>query len=235
MPYEPFAGKRQQIDGVDAATNIPGEWILSSHNEMSCNPRSPDVFALMCLQDAQEGGESLLARNADLTQRLPERVREFVTTHGGVRYTRRYADANAATPQHAPLGTWQDRCSLGRDAGRDEAEAFWLGLGFDEGDLTWEDDGALTVSNVTSGLLPRSWRVQRSRCGSTWRQQWRRLGARLARKVRLSRQACCRSCSAEDECYFAFKLRPGDMMVLDNKRVQHGRLPYRRVVQSDAC
>ena len=32
---------------------------------------------------------------------------------------------------------------------------------------------------------------------------------------------------------YAFKLRPGDWVVLDNLRVQHGRLPYEAVSSGD--
>jgi hypothetical protein len=109
MNYEPFGAPRDVEDGVMKATTIPASFMLPCHNEMSYNPCVPRRLGLVCLQPAPEGGETLLARNADLTEVGPQALLDFVRAHGGVRYTRRYYDeTNPPSQVRPPLpsATW---------------------------------------------------------------------------------------------------------------------------------
>jgi hypothetical protein len=59
--------------------------------------------------------------------------------------------------QDMPKGfstTWQDRCKLADDATHEEAEEVMRGWGYRDEDLTWNDDGSITVTNVTTGFTP---------------------------------------------------------------------------------
>ena len=75
-----------QIAGeLDAATNIPGDYTLTLHTEMSYAPTPISKVLLLCLRPAEQGGESLLARNTDVLQRLPKHVLKTFERKGGVR------------------------------------------------------------------------------------------------------------------------------------------------------
>lgn len=66
------SGGRQKLSGIDLATNVPPPFLLLCHNEMCYNPQTVGRIALYCVQDAPEGGETILARNRDLSSNLPK-------------------------------------------------------------------------------------------------------------------------------------------------------------------
>jgi hypothetical protein len=104
MPYEPMGAPREMEGGVMKATNVPAHMLLPCHNELPYNPHVPRRLGLVCLQPAAEGGETLLSRNADLTEVGPQALLDFVRAHGGVRYTRRYYDeTNPPSQVRLPL------------------------------------------------------------------------------------------------------------------------------------
>ena len=75
-----------QIAGqLDAATNIPGDYTLTLHTEMSYAPTPISKVLLLCMNPAEQGGESLLARNTDVLQKLPEHMLKTFEQKGGVR------------------------------------------------------------------------------------------------------------------------------------------------------
>ena len=77
--------KMLQIGKLDAATNVPNEMLLTFHNEMAYNPQPCKKIMLLCLQPAEKGGESLLARNIDATSNLSKSLLQKFEQKGGVR------------------------------------------------------------------------------------------------------------------------------------------------------
>ena len=52
---------------------------------MSYNPRLVGKILLMCLQPAEQGGENLVAKNADVMSNLPADLRDTFAKKGGIR------------------------------------------------------------------------------------------------------------------------------------------------------
>jgi hypothetical protein len=78
--------KREQLHGVDFATNIPNTRTLACHNEMCCNPSPCSRIAFYCLQPAVTGGETLVARNRDITRALGSGTIKLIKKTGGIVY-----------------------------------------------------------------------------------------------------------------------------------------------------
>ena len=72
-----------QIGKLDAASTIANDLLLDLHNELSYNPKPVMKLMLLCLKAADEGGENLLARNADVTKFLsPSTLQRFYVKDG---------------------------------------------------------------------------------------------------------------------------------------------------------
>lgn len=221
----PSAG-RQKLSGIDLATNVPPQFLLLCHNELCYNPTTVGRIALYCVQDAKFGGETIIARNSDLNKGLPSDVAPFVKKHGGVLYSREFFDARRPpqlSSQNTGIGSWQAKCSLPDTASREEAEIFFLEMGFDlENQLEWNDEtGVLRVTNVHPGFVQNEdsdegvwWNIVHT--GSLKTADGTPFPKKMVQDVQRTGW----------EHTFAFKLLPGDWLMIDNMRVQHGRLPY---------
>eukprot|EP00892_Ulva_mutabilis_P008590 jgi/Ulvmu1/6102/UM027_0080.1 len=222
--YEPFGGPRKVVDGVDLATNIPPYWMLGCHNEMIYNPKPCDVIILACSQPAHSGGESLIARNADYNALVSSELQDYIKAHGGLTIIRRYSDATSDTPP--PTGvfmSWQVRCGLDEtSADRAAAEAAFLdklGPGID---MQWDAEaaGMLTVTNVTSGFNScGDWcniLVTLSSFGPCLAGDGTEIPGELLKGLQ----------TAEAAAWRAVLLEAGDVLVLDNMRAAHGRVPF---------
>ena len=220
IPYVPFGKSREQVDGIDLASSIPAENALSAHNEMVYNP-PPEVkrIAFFCLQPAIAGGESTLIRNSELTDRLPLRMLDFLRENDGILYTRSYFDATGDAGvdfSKLRIASWQEKCGTTE---RTEAFQFFRNLGFSYDDISFDEEGNLTVNYRHSGFRKEGekdvWyniiesQMVRLPDGSPFPTSYI---DELRRNVWLSTKA--------------FKLQKGDWLVLDNHRVMHGRLPY---------
>lgn len=126
-------------------------------NEMSYNPRPAARISFFCVQPADDGGESLLARNADLAALLPPDYERRFAERGGIKYVREYGDATAIAqlPKPEPgkmprwFQSWQER--TGTDD-RVEAERFWREeMGFE--DVRWDEEGTMHLAWHTSAFL----------------------------------------------------------------------------------
>jgi len=229
----PAAG-RDKISGVDLATNVPPDFLLLNHNELCYNPVTVGRIGLYCVQDAPVGGESTIARNCDLGTTHPPSVRAFLEEHGGIVYRRVFYDATNPPPPNVPtaaLGSWQGKCSLPDDASRADAEAFFLGMGFAAHQLEWDLNGCITVTNMHPGYVrdPATgeddswWNIVHT--GSLTAADGTPFPPKLVADVQRTAW----------EHTYAFKLRPGDWLMLDNMRVQHGRLPYEASAEQKRC
>ena len=54
--------------------------------QMCYNPVTIEHIALYCIQDAPEGGESIITRNCDLP--VPPKAKKFMADHNGILYSR---------------------------------------------------------------------------------------------------------------------------------------------------
>eukprot|EP00613_Pedinella_sp_CCMP2098_P001506 CAMPEP_0171624644 /NCGR_PEP_ID=MMETSP0990-20121206/18761_1 /TAXON_ID=483369 /ORGANISM="non described non described, Strain CCMP2098" /LENGTH=309 /DNA_ID=CAMNT_0012191271 /DNA_START=128 /DNA_END=1054 /DNA_ORIENTATION=- len=145
---------RDKLSGIDLATNVPPQFPLLCHNEMCYNPTTVGCIALYCVQDAKEGGETILARNRELG--LPKKAIKFLDDHGGIKYVREYYNAIHPPENSTPgqLGSWQAKCGLDpTSASKADAEDYWFSLGFNSSHVEWTDEGELRVSNFHPGYI----------------------------------------------------------------------------------
>jgi hypothetical protein len=217
----PSAG-RAKLSGIDLATNVPPEFLLLCHNELCYNPRTVGRIALYCIQEAAGGGETVVARNADLGRTLPPSVGEWVREHGGLVYSRTFFDANhQQVLTSGAQGSWQDKCALPKDAPREAAVSHFKAMGFVDAQLAWDDDGGLTVSNAHPG-----YRVDEASGEEVWWNIAHTGSIKAADGTPFPKRLVADIQRTGWKHTYAFKLLPGDWLVLDNLRVQHGRLPY---------
>jgi hypothetical protein len=219
--YFPFYGKRKQVLGIDLATNIPSNMTLACHNEMCYNPRPCSRIAFYCLKPAVKGGETLVARNRDITRALGSGTIKLIKKKGGIVYVRRYVDRNVKKENQTfafPLPSWQDFCGC-KD--RSKAIQFFEDQGFD--DISFDEEGGLIVRFEHSGLLKEDGHdVWFNIVDAAFPAAFIHLGDGTAftkREATDLKRKQFLACSA-------FKLQRGDWLVLDNLKVQHGRLPY---------
>ena len=226
MEYTPFHRNRDQDEGVDLATNIKSSFCLPCHNEMAYNPKPAGRIALFCLQDAREGGESLVVPNAALTDGIRDEVKHWLKEHGGVLYVREYFDENLKSNEtSSPWAiSWQEKCgiSIHEEIGSAKAKArqYFLSLGFNPSAINFDGNNTPTVKYIHPGTIRTSdgkdlW-FNILDTGMCCAGDGTRLPENLLQDLRSDSWAS----------YSAIKLEPGDWLVLDNLRVQHGRLPF---------
>eukprot|EP00550_Attheya_septentrionalis_P010649 CAMPEP_0198299212 /NCGR_PEP_ID=MMETSP1449-20131203/43883_1 /TAXON_ID=420275 /ORGANISM="Attheya septentrionalis, Strain CCMP2084" /LENGTH=381 /DNA_ID=CAMNT_0044000699 /DNA_START=73 /DNA_END=1218 /DNA_ORIENTATION=- len=216
--YMPFGKQRAKLGSVDLVTPFPPENALPCHNEMVYNPMSPAGIAFFCLSDAPEGGETILARNAELTKVVSAELQQLVKEHGGIRYRRAYYDQNdeqAVKAAHPFEVSWQEKTGV---EDRDEAIKFFSNFGFGADHLVYfNEEGRLIVENVRSGYNDN--------------EDWFNILAmgmfELADGTKVPSDMIQQLQRDEWKPVKALKLRPGDWIVLNNRSVQHGRLPFR--------
>ena len=219
VKYVPYASDRPQVEGIDLATNIPSHYALGLHNEMAYSPKPASKIAFYCNQPAWHGGETILAYNKQLTAKIPRGMKDFVHQVGGVLYTRRHFDAAGSLgPDFSQMrmSSWQSKC---HGTTQEEALQFFADMGFDRQDMGFNHEGTLTVRYRHSGFVQEGEE-------EVWFNVINGMIPTTPDETPFPDDFV-----DELEIYYwqtasAFKLQGNDWLVLDNKRVMHGRLPY---------
>lgn len=176
--YRAWGPNRQQEDGVDLATNIPASIVLPCHNENAYFPQPVGRICLFCSKSAIEGkhssttrtlsscfnrngsqssgGESLVARNQDITDLISDDVKDFIKAHGGLRYVCKFHSAandeekvKAASPTSAFGQSWQSKCGT---ESKDEVKRMFIEIGFKAPDIEFDEDDNVTLTYISSGF-----------------------------------------------------------------------------------
>ena len=108
-------------------------------------------------QSISPGGESVIARNQDITDALSDDIKDFVRSHGGIRYVTRYHNA-ANDPEKVKLASatstfglsWQTKCVMDS---KDDVRRNFLSYGFEAHNIVFDDDDNLTVTYTTSAFI----------------------------------------------------------------------------------
>lgn len=94
--YDSFP--RPKEDGVDVVPHaFPDHKLLTCHNELVYLPNPMRKIMLFCVQDAEQGGESLIASNKKLTQTISSELIEFTRKHKGLVYSSKFMNGKPAT------------------------------------------------------------------------------------------------------------------------------------------
>ncbi len=222
---------------VFTANEAPPDTSIYLHHEMAQTPLYPSKLFFFCEIAAEEGGATPLCRSDVLLERLRESDGAFVERleSQGVRYTN-------IMPASDDAGSGQGRSwrsTLGASS-REQAEARLAKLGYD---WEWQDDDSLRATTPVLDAvrqLPdgrtvffnqliaafRGWSDSRndpSRAISFGNGEPITV-ANMAEAIRLS-----------EELTFDMPWQPGDVVLVDNFLVMHGRRPFsgkRRVLAS---
>jgi len=221
MEYFPAGRKRPQIDGVDTPTNFSPRAVVECHNEMTYNPKPAGKIGFYCLQDAETGGETLLKKNEDMTQIVSKETLEFIRQHGGILSEREMHDAQnkPADVEPARHGSWQEQCGVETV---EEAVKVFTDLGWSRDSISIDQETTImTVKHIGSGFIDND-----NADEPVWFSNVDMGNARCADGTYIPRNLQLQYNRDKWSVTTAIKLQPGDWLVLDNKAVQHGRLPY---------
>lgn len=222
------AVRRNRTELVFTANEAPPTVSIFLHHEMAQTPVYPSKLLFFCERGADEGGATPICRSDILLQQLREQLPDFVRDceNKGVRYSQTMPlEEDLASGQGR---SWQSTLSA---ENREQAEGKLDNLNYD---WQWQQDGSLSV---TTPVLPavrqlddgrtvffnqliaafRGWKDARnsgekSICfgdGSAINSSHMALAIELA-----------------DKLTFDIPWQSGDVAILDNFLVMHGRRPF---------
>lgn len=229
---------RSTVKGlVYTSTEYPPDQLIPLHNEMSYAVEWPRRLWLLCISPATTGGATMVADSMVVRSKIPADIRERFERLG-VEYRRRYGP-------HLDL-PWQE-CFQTNDRAEVDAECRRQGLKYE-----WLNDVELVTSVVRPACLihPRSGEVAWFNQAhlfhpSSLAPEVRHSMRRTLGEDRLPRASYFGDGSPIPDEYVAsihssyaeaaidVEWRSGDVLVVDNERLAHGRRPFtgpRRIV-----
>lgn len=238
LEYTYGSTPRQRVGGgVYTSTEYPASQVILQHNEMSYTTRWPMKIWFCCLQAATTGGETPLADSRRVLARIPDAVRARFD-RDGVRYVRHYGGG--------PDVSWP---AAFQTHDKQEVEAFCREAGIE---WSWIGADRLRTSQICQATArhPRTrddvWFNQAhlfhfSSLPLEVREAMERRGERStpSRHVtygdgaEIEPEALDAIRAAYDAETVAFPWQHGDILLVDNMLVSHGRLAFegaRRVV-----
>ena len=222
------AVRRNRTELVFTANEAPSTVSIFLHHEMAQTPVYPSKLLFFCEQAAEQGGATPICRSDILLQQLREQLPDFVAAceNKGVRYSQ-------TMPLEEDLASGQGRSwksTLGAE-NRQQAEGKLAHLDYG---WQWQEDGSL---NVTTPVLPA---VRQRNDGRTVFFNQLIAAFRGWKDARNSgeKSICFGDGSAIDSSHMALAIdladkltfdipwQSGDVALLDNFLVMHGRRPF---------
>ena len=210
---------------VFTANEAPPDVSIYLHHEMAQTPIFPGKLFFFCEKAAEEAGATPLCRSDWLFDALTRETPDFIADleRLGVRYSNTMpAEDNAASGQGR---SWSSTLSVDS---REAAEAKLKGLGYD---WEWQADGSL---RATTPVLPAVRTLDDGRKVFFNQLIAAYLGWRDAAKALtfgdgkpLPASAMDRVCELADAMAFDLEWQTGDVAIVDNYLVMHGRRPFR--------
>lgn len=222
------AVRRNRTELVFTANEAPPTVSIFLHHEMAQTPVYPSKLLFFCEQAAEQGGATPICRSDILLQQLREQLPDFVADceHKGVRYSQ-------TMPLEEDLASGQGRSwkSTLSAENRQQAEGKLAHLDYD---WQWQEDGSLSV---TTPVLPA---VRQLNDGRTVFFNQLIAAFRGWKDARNSgeKSICFGDGSAIDSSHMALAIdladkltfdipwQSGDVALLDNFLVMHGRRPF---------
>ena len=229
--YNDQTTPRTKVEGeVYTSTEYPASQVIEQHSEMSYAREAPQRIIFYCAVPSPEGGETPLADNRTVLERLPAEVRDAFARKG-VMYIRNYRE-ELGLPWQTAFQT-EDRAEAEERFRRQEM------------DFEWTRDGGLRLRHVGPALIahPASgqpiWFNQADHFHTSSLPPEVRQGllANFAEED-APQHACFGDGSPIPEEWLAevrrayheakvkFPWRAGDILVLDNPLITHGREPF---------
>lgn len=236
-----MAPRRHVTGDVLESTYLTEGFKLSLHSEMAYMKSFPPRIAFFCQRASSVGGETIIGSLAELTRRIPPELRDKIERHK-VRVVRNYAPCGSSRN----LETIEDTNQIGWDEpfeteSRTEVEQLCRKLGLD---FAWNEDGGLTLFDLVDPFTvhPKTGgRVYRSSLHTDITSERQGLsetrdrliamqkhpsGSFLDTGEKLAREEAETIHRIQEEIEISWQWRDGDLMILDNLQVAHGRNPY---------
>lgn len=229
-----------------SATELPGEYSIALHHEMSYLPQAPEAICFYCVQQSATGGGSVLAASRRVRAALPAEV-ESAFRERGVLVTRSLPPRHSIYLASGMSRPWQDVFATD-DPARVEIvcrERHWV--------PSWCDDGTLRLQHGATSAYrqhPQTgepvWFNQAHYYSPECMLRWAERDGRTSQARYILRLMERRDYDHLNQVTFAdgsvippayllsiwdalvqsetvFTMDVGDIMVLDNYAVMHGR------------
>lgn len=225
MPRAWPGGEREPVAGDPTTTTVThGTFGMPLHREASYAPHAPSLLMFRCEQPASDGGETVVCDGVALLRELPEPLQRFVTG--------REVFWEWLLPDRDWQAAW----------GTDPVEATRAVRDWGSGLPPWESlsaaftAGGMTVSFRTSCTPPALFDGVPAFCNSLLMLTGRadddyfvetELRARLAGGSPFPDEVLAEVAAVAERVATWVAWRPGDILLINNTRVMHGRRPFR--------
>jgi len=222
------AVRRNRTERVFTANEAPPDISIYLHHEMAQTPAYPSKLFFFCEQAPTQGGATPLCRSDILLSELGKRLPEFIAkcNEKGVRYANvmpSFDDQDSGQGR-----SWQSTLSA---TNRTEAEARLQQLGYT---WQWLDDGSLRVTTPVLPIireLPDGRVVFFNQLIAAFRG-WKDSRNESEKSIcfgdgsEMSTDDMAEVISLSDEMTYDLNWQTGDMALVDNFLVMHGRRTY---------
>ena len=250
MDYVGGTSPRHAVHGqIVTATDLPENYTIPMHQEMSYTASPPDRIAFFCETPADKGGATTVADAREITRRIDPAVRARFDEKGGVRLRRTLPGPNSVDDRPGVPKPWTEVFDTHDDA---QVERIAADRGWE---ISWLADGSV---QLWQEILPAM--KTHPRTGETvWFNQahifapeaslrWAARDGRQDQLQRLSRAYAespelvdhifhgdgTKVSAADAEHLFdvfakaevPVRWRPGDLLLLDNILAVHGRTAF---------
>lgn len=227
--------RKKLASGVYTSTEYPAQYFISMHNELSYSEHWPARLFFCCVIAPQEGGETPIADSRKILAGLDPGIAEMFISRK-VKYIRRLHGGRGFGP------SWQTTFET-----KDRAVVEQLYAGTDTG-LVWTDDGGLSLSHVRPAVAvhPKTgetvWFNQADQFHPSThprqvydsmmmlykgREDLLPQNARFGDDSEIPRDVLDEVRATIQREIRTFPWRQGDLLMLDNMLVCHGRMPFK--------
>jgi alpha-ketoglutarate-dependent taurine dioxygenase len=231
LDYSYRSTPRSQVSGkIYTSTEYPAHQTIPQHNEMSYTRRWPMLVGFFCVEPSAEGGETPIADSRAVFQRVDPAIRDRFASKS-VMYVRNYGDA-LDLPWQAVFQT-DDRAAA-------EEYCRQAGIAFE-----WKGDDRLRTAQVcqavaahpTTGEMVWFNQAHLFHVSSLGREMRDALlqsagdepprNAYYGDGTPIDERDLDQIRAAYDDETVSFPWQKGDILLVDNMLVSHGRRPYR--------
>jgi alpha-ketoglutarate-dependent taurine dioxygenase len=233
---------RKKIRGqVLESTRLAQDFKIMLHSEMAYMKSYPPRIAFFCKQASPVGGETIIGSMREFMKKLPDGLRHKLEAHG-VRVVRNFAAAGSSKDKtvidHPDKVGWDDAFYTNS---RDEVETHCRDLGME---AIWNVDGSLTLVDMSKAFTVHPKTGEQFYRANLHTNEvydlpgYREIAAVISAKQeqpsghfldngeKLTADEAKTIRSIFDEIEIAWPWQNGDVMILDNLQVAHGRNPF---------
>jgi len=249
MPYLGGLSPRGKVkEGIFESTKLPAYMRLAQHHEMSYVPNPPRAIAFFCEVEPQQGGETPLADSRRVYKRIPPGLRERFEQSGVCYHRTLYGPGRNFV--YAALNRWLKVRRSWMEAflttDRRVVERVCAEQG---GTAHWDREGGVRISNVLPAVRrhpetgEKLWFnhvttfLMTPESAGTMRYLFYRLAylnplhrpvhATMGNGEAITLAQLRAINKAVDSATVRFKWKRGDLLLVDNFQVTHGRMPFR--------